>query len=234
MCDKNGNIRNEMGDIIGKAELVPEAEREGQKTGPFADFENPTVTKDGKVADERGVVIGRLVTGDAKLLFGKPVDPDGDILDKNGNTLGRAERWEEEEKEVDKHPAAGRKVNRKGEVVDEAGDVIAKLTEGEITKCAGKSIDNDGDVVDGKGKVVGHVTLLEDIPEPEPEPEPEQVVEEPRESEEEIEQRRQAAQDKKLAGQLASCVEQSIDKIKPIMKMITDVSHSKSSVRWHF
>jgi hypothetical protein len=222
MCDKNGNIRNEMGDIIGKAELVPESEREGQKTGPFADFENPTVIKDGKVADERGVIIGRLVAGDAKLLFGKPVDSDGDILDKNGNTLGRAERWEEEEKEVEKHPAAGRKVNRKGEVMDEAGDIIAKLTEGEITKCAGKSIDNDGDVVDSKGKAIGHVTLLEDIPEPEPEPEPEPVVEEPKESEEEIEARKQAAQDKKLAGQLASCIEQSIDKIKPILKMITD------------
>ena len=71
-----------------------------------------------------------------------------------------------------KHPAAGRKVNRQGDVVDENGDIIAKLTEGEVTKCAGKEIDNDGDVVDSKGKVVGHVTLLEDIPAPEEPEEP--------------------------------------------------------------
>lgn len=138
MCDKEGNIRNEMGDIIGKAELVPEAEREGAKTGPFADIENPTVVKDGKVADSKGTIIGRIIQGDAKALFGKPVDDDGDILDKNGNTLGKAERWEEEEKEISKHPAAGRKVNKKGEVVDENGDTIAKLTDGDIQKCAGK------------------------------------------------------------------------------------------------
>ena len=138
MSDKEGNIRNEMGDIIGKAELVPEAEREGSKTGPFADIENPTVVKDGKVADHRGTIIGRIIQGDAKALFGKPVDDDGDILDKNGNSLGKAERWEEEEKEVAKHPAFGRKVNKKGEVVDENGDTIAKLTDGDVGKCAGK------------------------------------------------------------------------------------------------
>lgn len=215
MCDKNGNVLNEMGEVVGKAELVPEADRAGETTGPFADFDNPTVTKDGKVADSKGTIIGRVTSGDAKQLYGKPVDADGDILDKNGNTLGKAERWEEEEKEVSKHPAAGRKVNKEGNVVDENGDVIAKLTDGDISKCSGKEIDNDGDVVDGKGKSVGHVTLLEDIPPPQ---------EEPKESEEETAKKAQLEQDRKLAGQLANCIEGSIDKIKPILKMITDVS----------
>lgn len=218
MCDREGNVKNEMGDNIGRAELVPEGEREGEKTGPFADFDNATVSKDGKITDAKGLVIGRLIQGDAKLLLGKPVDADGDVLDKNGNTLGRAERWEEEEKSISKHPAAGRKVNKQGEVVDENGDVIAKLTDGDLTKCAGKEIDNDGDVVDGKGKSVGHVTLLEDIPAPPAAPE------EPKESEEEIAEKKQLEADRKLAGQLASVIEQSIDKIQPILKMITDVS----------
>jgi hypothetical protein len=213
MCDKNGNILNEMGEIVGKAELVPEAEREGEKTGLFDDFDNPTVTKDGKVADAKGTIIGRLVDGDPKKLVGKQVDSDGDILDKNGNVLGKAERWEEEEKEISKHPAAGLKVNREGNVVDENGDIIAKLTEGEATKCAGKEIDNDGDVIDGKGNSVGHVTLLQNIPAPE----------EPEESEEEAAKKRELEQDRKLASQLANCIEQSLDKIKPILKMITEV-----------
>ncbi len=230
MCDKDGNVWNEGGTIVGRAELVPESEREGQKEGPFAGFDSPKVTKDGKVADAKGVIIGRLIEGDAKKLYGKEVDPDGDVLDKNGNTLGRAERWEEEEKEKVHNPVAGRKVNREGNVVDENGDVIAKLTEGEITKCSGKEIDEDGDVYNQKGQVIGHVTLLEDIPpepeaEPEPEPEPE-----PQETPEEIEARRQLEQDKKLAGQLATVIQQSIDKINPILKMITDVSRICSSV----
>jgi Protein of unknown function (DUF3659) len=101
------------------------------------------------------------------------------------------------------------------------GDVIAKLTDGDIQKCAGKEIDEDGDVYNSKNQVIGHVTLLEDIP---PEPEAEPVPEpEPTESPEEIEERKQLETDKKLAGQLAMCVQQSLDKINPILKMISDV-----------
>jgi len=214
MADKDGNIWNDGGQIVGKAELVPESERQGEKEGPFAGFNSPVVTKDGKVADSAGNVIGRLIEGDAKKLYGKEVDPDGDVLDNNGNSLGKAERWEEEEKEIPKHPAAGRKVNKDGNVVDDAGNVIAKLTEGEVAKCAGKEIDNDGDIINEKGITLGHVTLIEDIPEPEPE--------EPEETEEEAEKRKQLEQDKKLAGQMATVVQQSLDKIKPILEMITE------------
>ncbi|KFY11910.1 hypothetical protein V492_04198 [Pseudogymnoascus sp. VKM F-4246] len=215
MCDKNGDVRGEAGDVVGKAELVPESEREGVKQGPFADFSGATVTKDGKV-EAGGTVIGRLIDGDAKKLFGKPVDDDGDVLDSNGNLLGKAERWEEPEKEKSRHAAAGFKVNREGNVVGENGDTIAKLTDGDLSRCAGKEIDDDGDVVDGKNQRVGSVTLIADMPAPE----------EPTESPEEAEERKQMEQDKKLAAQMATCVQQSLDKIQPILKMITEAIES--------
>ena len=126
MCDKLGCIRNEGGDVVGKAELVPQSEREGMKEGPFTDFEGCTVQKEGKVVTASGDVVGRLIEGDPKKLFGRAVDDDGDILDKNGNVLGKAERWEEPEVERDVNPMSGRKVNKKGEVVDENGDTIGK------------------------------------------------------------------------------------------------------------
>ena len=63
------------------------------------------------------------------------------------------------------------------------------------------------------------MSLLEDIHEPEPEPEPEP---EATESPEEIKEREQLEQDKKLAGQLAMCIQQSLDKIQPVLKMITE------------
>lgn len=237
MADKNGHVFDEGGNIVGRAELVPESERSGQKEGPFAGFASPTVTKDGKVADVKGSIIGRIIEGDAKKLYGKEVDPDGDVLDKNGNTLGKAERWEEEEKPEATSPVKGRKVNREGNVVDENGDLIAKLTEGEVTKCAGKEIDADGDVYNSKGAVIGHVTLLDEIPEPvaEPEPEPEpvpepepeveeEVEEEPQETEEEKQERLLKEQDRKLAGQMAMCIQGSLDNINPVLRMISDVS----------
>ncbi|EPE30792.1 hypothetical protein GLAREA_03759 [Glarea lozoyensis ATCC 20868] len=226
MCDKDGNVWNEGGTIVGRAELVPESEREGEKEGPFSGFDSPTVTKDGKVADSKGTVIGRLIEGEAAKLYGKLVDADGDVLDKNGNTLGRAERWEEEVKEKKKNPVAGRKINRDGNVLDDDGDVIGRLTDGEIGKCVGKEIDDDGDITNSKGQTLGHVSLLEDIPEPEAEPEPE--VEEEAEPEpepedpEEVERKKQLEQDRKLANQMAGCVQGSLDKIKPILKMISE------------
>jgi hypothetical protein len=76
ICMQDGNVWNEGGTIVGRAEIVPESEREGQKEGPFAGFEGAKVTKDGKVADSQGVIIGRLIEGDAKKLYGKEVDAD--------------------------------------------------------------------------------------------------------------------------------------------------------------
>jgi len=211
MCDKDGNVRSESGDVIGRAELVPEGEREGLKEGPFAELPGCTVNKEGKVVTPGGDVVGRLVKGDPKTLFGRAVDEDGDILDKNGNSLGKAERWEEPEVEKDKNPMCGRKVNREGNVIDTDGNLIGKLTSGELSVCSGKEIDNDGDVVDSKGNTVGHVSLLADIP----------AEEKPEETAEEKEKRELAEQDKKLAKQMATTLTQCLDKIRPICKMIS-------------
>lgn len=210
MCDKNGNILSESGDVIGKAELVPEGEREGFKEGPFAELQGCTVAKDGTVITPSGDIVGRLVSGDGKVLFGRAVDEDGDVLDRNGNVIGKAERWEPEEVQKKKNPMSGRRVNKEANVVDEDGNIIGKLTSGDPRICAGKEIDDDGDVVDGKGTVIGHCSLLEDIPDEE-------------ESPEDKAKREQAEQDRKLAIQMAVCIEQCLDKIRPICKMITEV-----------
>lgn len=208
MCDKNGNILSESGDIIGKAEIVGEGEREGMKEGPFAELAGCTVAKDGTVVTPSGDVVGKLTEGDPKKLFGRGVDEDGDVVDGNGNVLGKAERWEEPEApERKKAPYAGRKVNREGNVLDEEGNIVAKLVSGDVSACSGKEVDEDGDVTNYKGDTVGHVALLEDIP---------------KETEEEIKKREEAENDRKLAGKLAGCIEQSLDKIRPICKMITD------------
>ncbi|XEU99219.1 hypothetical protein FSHL1_004506 [Fusarium sambucinum] len=230
MSDRDGNIRSESGDIIGKAELVSEGERGGKKDGPFAELKSCTVAKDGKVVNQAGETVGRLVIGDAKALVGRSVDNDGEIVDSNGNVIGKAERWEEPEKEKSHNPLAGRKVNREGNVVDADGNIIGKLTSGEILDCQGKEVDEDGDVFNQKGSVVGHVSLLEDIPkeeEPEEAPEPEGETEEERIKREQAEADIKAEQDeaeknKKLAQQLSYQIEQTLERLRPICKSIND------------
>jgi len=113
---------------------------------------------------------------------------------------------------------AGLKVNKEGNVLDADGNVVGKLDSGDIPICAGKEVDDDGDVVNSKGQTVGHVSKLEDIP-----PEPETESEEDKKAREQSEKdAAQAEEDRKLAGQLSGSIEQSIEKIKPICKMITD------------
>lgn len=216
MCNKNGEIVSESGDVLGHAELVSEGEREGAKEGSFAELNGLVVAKDGTVVTSSGDIVGRLVSGDPKVLAGRAVDQDGDILDSNGNVLGHAERWEPEPEEViekEKGALAGLIVNNDGNVVDKNGNIVAKLTSGDPYICAGKEIDDDGDVVNAKGMTVGHVTLLSEIKEEE--------VEEVGETDEEKQLREQRDLDKKLATQMAMCLEHCLDKIKPICKMIT-------------
>ncbi|RAL67384.1 hypothetical protein DID88_008140 [Monilinia fructigena] len=222
--NKAGNVVNKSGEIYGRVvegdikQLAGKiGDREGLKEGPFTDFDGCTVTKEGKVVTSSGEVVGRLVSGDANVLFGRAVDDDGEIVDKNGNVLGRAERWQEEEVKKDVSPMSGRKVNKEGNVVDENGDVIGKLTTGDLKVCSGKKIDDDGDVIDQKGNSLGHKNQKPEEPE------------EPEETEEEKKAREEAALDKKICGQMTYCIEDALDKIKPVLKMI--ISHIDKAER---
>lgn len=210
--DGQGQVWGDSGNVVGRAELIPGAEQE-KPEGPFYGFEGATVGADGVVADSTGQVIGRVVEGDAARLLGRPVDEDGDILDKNGNGIGRAERWQPESKPRNVSPMAGRKVTREGEVRDADGNLIGKLTAGNLATLVGREIDDNGYVVDNDGNRLGECTLLENIPEPEPEG--------PTDAEKE--EQRKAEEDRQLAQKMSAIVSQAMDRMRPICKMISEV-----------
>ncbi|KAJ5585837.1 hypothetical protein N7450_005624 [Penicillium hetheringtonii] len=211
--DGKGQIWGDNGQVIGRAELIPGSEQQ-KAEGPFYGFDNAEVTKDGVVVDG-GRVIGRLIEGDAKRLLGRKVDEDGDVLDKNGNSIGKAERWEPEEKQRDVNPMSGRKVTKEGEVRDADGNLIGKLTSGNLATLVGKSIDDNGFVVDNDGNKLGECTLLENIPEPE-----EEVDEGP--SAEEQEAQAKAEHDRQLAEKMCNILRQTLDQVKPVCSQITE------------
>ncbi|RLM00747.1 hypothetical protein CFD26_108622 [Aspergillus turcosus] len=215
--DGQGQIWGDNGKVIGRAELVPGAEQE-KPEGQFYGFDNAEAGKDGVVM-AGGRIIGRVIEGDAKRLLGRKVDEDGDILDKNGNTIGKAERWEPEEKKRDVNPMAGRKVNKEGEVRDADGNLIGKLTSGNLPTLVGKVIDDNGYVVDNDGNKLGECTLLENLPEEkEEEPQPE-----PGPSEEEKEAQKKADQDRELAKKMAGIISQTLDRLQPTCKRIAEL-----------
>ena len=217
VSDRNGQIWDDGGNIVGRAELLPETERGGQKEGPFASFLPCKVQKDGTVLGSDGKVRGKLIEGDATALENHDVDKDGDVVDSNGNAVGKAQRYEPEEQEKEDHPCKGFKVNGEGNVVDGKGDLIGKLTAGEIAQCHGKEVDGDGDVVDSKGTTVGHVTPLADLG-------PEGLTEQ----ELALQQQQQEAlataeKDKKLCLRMCTTLDDTLDKVQPLLKQMVEV-----------
>merc|ERR1711939_1138006 len=203
--DGKGQIWDNAGNVVGRAELVQGADSGPE--GPFAGYDDATVQKDGTVTTPAGDIIGRVIEGDVKKLAGHKVDEDGDITDKNGNTIGKAERWEPEQKERRINPMSGRRVNKEGEVRDENGDVMGRLTAGDLGHCVGLEVDDNGYVVDNDGNKVGEVTLLENIAEEVPEEEM---------SEEELQRKKDA----ELADKMAAICQNTIERMQPVCKQI--------------
>jgi len=127
----------------------------------------------------------------------------------NGNSIGKAERWEPEEKKRDINPMSGRRINKEGEVRDENGDLIGRLTSGNLGSLVGKEIDDNGYVVDNDGNKIGECTLLENIQEEE---------EEPEETEEERNQRENAD----IAKKMIYVLRETLDKVSPVCQNISD------------
>jgi hypothetical protein len=163
--DDEGQVWSDGGDVIGRVEPIPEDEREVPL--PFSDLGDLIVRANGLVEDEYGVVVGRLIDGDPQQLQGKAVDDDGDIMDKRGNVIGRAEPYtpseepeEPEEPEEDLSELEGMTVNKFGNVVDENGAVFGRLVSGNSRKLNGKKVDGEGQIWSDDGKVLGNVTLI--------------------------------------------------------------------------
>ncbi|RAK98184.1 DUF3659 domain-containing protein [Aspergillus ibericus CBS 121593] len=216
--DEQGQVWDSSGHVVGQAEVLPAAERD-RPEGPFCGLDGLTVDKEGMVVDVTGTPVGRLVEGDVHRLSGRAVDEDGEVLDGSGNVIGRAEPWASPEELGS--PMAGRKVNREGEIRDEDGNLIGKLTQGDLSNLVGRTVNKDGYVVDSDGNKIGECTLLENLPpepeaEPEPEPEPE-----PEMSPEEREEQARLAEENELAKKMCSIVQQTLDAVEPICRMIT-------------
>jgi hypothetical protein len=208
--DGEGQIWDDAGNVVGRCELVYGEDTSPE--GPFAGFEGLQINKDGTITTPAGDIIGRVIEGDIQKLLGHSVDEDGDIVDKNGNTIGKAERWEPEEKERRISPMSGKRVNKDGEVRDEQGDLMGKLTSGDLVHCVGQEIDDAGNVVDVDGNKIGEVTLIENIQEDE--------YEGP--TEEELAEAAKREEEREIAEKMGAICTQTLERVQPICKQITE------------
>lgn len=112
-CDKDGKIWSDSGKIVASAEVISTDDLDESSDAPFEDFPDAIVGSNGNVTFE-GQVVGKLIDGDPKKLAGKKVDKDGEVLDRIGNVVGKAERWTEpdlpEPDAIDMSVLAGKRV----------------------------------------------------------------------------------------------------------------------------
>ncbi|KAK3111916.1 hypothetical protein LTR53_012353 [Teratosphaeriaceae sp. CCFEE 6253] len=207
--DREGQIWDNAGNVVGKCEL---SYGETKQEGPFAGFEGLEIKKDGFVYTPAGDPVGQITEGDIVKLVGHTVDEDGDVVDRNGNNIGHAIRYEEEEKERRVNPMSGMRVNNEGEVRDENGNLVGKLTMGDLGHCVGQEIDDAGNVVDVDGNKIGEVTLLANIAEDYEGP-----------TEEEIEEARKREEEREVASKMNNICTQTLERVQPVCKQIKDI-----------
>ncbi|PYI11090.1 LEA domain protein [Aspergillus sclerotiicarbonarius CBS 121057] len=99
--NKDGDILDDDGDLIGRVEIAPEAQEAAEdvaesvaETKPITDIaalaERP-VSASGAIKDDKGKRIGKLVEGDPEELAGYAPNTEGEILDDDGDLIGRVE-----------------------------------------------------------------------------------------------------------------------------------------------
>ncbi|KPI41174.1 uncharacterized protein AB675_7866 [Cyphellophora attinorum] len=158
--DEDGDIIDKNGDVKGHAEPWEEEEEAPED---LSSLEGKTVNKQGKVVDEHGTIFGEVIEGDVKRLVGCKVDGKGQIWSNDGKVIGKAGVIAGGEKSAD-GPFSGfevTSVQKDGTVVNGSGDIIGRITEGEVTKLVGRKVDDDGDISDKNGNVIGHAERWE-------------------------------------------------------------------------
>ena len=176
--------------LIEAGELTPEQGTGGALGQiPVRILEGLKVNKKGQVLNADGDPIGELAEGDAKTCAGKTIDAEGNVLDNQGNIVGKVKVIDGEaaqeaatelrerlgelapedvqdtaDEAVQNLPSLdileGLKVNKKGQILDEDGEPIGELIDGDVAECAGKKCNDQGEVLDSDGNVIGRVRTL--------------------------------------------------------------------------
>lgn len=165
--DEDGDVTDQYGNAIARVEYWEEPEEPIPEVIDLSKLDGLTCNKLGYVIGPQGVPVARVIEGNPKELAGKKID-DGQIWDGR-KAVGRVELIPENEiQDKPEGPFSGLDnpvVNNNGFVEDAEGNVIGRVTEGNIKTLRGRTVDEDGDVLDKFGSVKGHAEPYEPPPE---------------------------------------------------------------------
>jgi hypothetical protein len=102
-------------------------------------------------------------------------------------------------------------VRRSGKVVDEDDNIVGHVDKNAAHKLAGFKVDHDGNIINDEGHIVGKAEMIK------------QKSEEERKRDAEDEEYR------RIADQMSASIQHSLDKIKPVLKNITDTIEAEEA-----
>ncbi|KAI8991831.1 hypothetical protein BDF20DRAFT_968158 [Mycotypha africana] len=216
--DPEGNVINHEGEIVGSADMIKPKEEDDDKEekNPYpndaVNENSPEVRKSGKVFDMDDELVGHVDKRMAATWAGFKVDEEGNVYDNDGHIVGRAKMVEPEQSKekkkpfnpntmVDEHSPT---VRKSGKIIDENDNVVGHVDKTAARRFAGFPVDDDGNIINEEGQTVGKAKM------------------ENQKSEEQLKEERQEEEQRKIVDQLTNCIQQSLDKIQPILKQITD------------
>ncbi|KAI7893486.1 uncharacterized protein EV154DRAFT_460841 [Mucor mucedo] len=231
--DPEGNVISDEGHIVGRAEMIKE-EEPVEESKPFnpnqmVDEDSPEVKKSGKVLDMDDNVVGTVDKRVASKYAGCKVDPEGNVIDEEGDVVGKAEMTQapaEEEKPFNPYGMVDEnspEVKRSGKVVDMDDNIVGSVDKLIAHKLVGFKVDNEGNIIDNEGHIAGKADMIKEE-ESESEEEEEEKPFNPnsnRLTEEERKQQEDEEEYRRIANLMSQAVQQSLDKIKPVLKEIT-------------
>ncbi|KAI8637190.1 hypothetical protein BD408DRAFT_486385 [Parasitella parasitica] len=212
--DPQGNVIDNDGHIVATAEMIQvEEEQKPFNPNEAVDENSPEVKRSGKVVDMDDNIVGSVDKHLAPKLAGFKVDDNGNVIDNEGHIVARAEMIPHEEEldpnkpfnpntMVDEHSP---RVRKSGKVVDEDDNIVGEVDKSSAHKLAGFPVDDDGNIIDNEGHTVGKAKMYD------------------KKTEEQLKEEAEEEEYRKIADQMSQSIQISLDKIKPVLKNITDL-----------
>ncbi|KAG1393128.1 hypothetical protein G6F60_011677 [Rhizopus arrhizus] len=241
---KHGVIEDEKGNMIGMVEPVEQDDSE-ESTNSESE-EEPTKEKEKDSKQELKYLQVNRPVDEAKEPVdeaNKPVDEANKSVDEAKEPVDEAKEPVEEAKEsveeanepvdeANKQDEGDKKlsnpyplvneyspeVRKSGKVVDQEDNIVGKVDKRVAHKLAGFKVDNDGNIISHEGYIVGKAEVIK-----------EKTEEERKKEQEELDKNNEEEEYRKLADKMSTSIQQSLDKIKPILKMITDSIESEEA-----
>ncbi|KAG1054052.1 hypothetical protein G6F43_003920 [Rhizopus delemar] len=199
---KHGVIEDEKGNMIGMVEPVEQDDSE-ESTNSESEEEPPKE----KEKDSKQEL--------KELDVNNPADEVNKPTDEANKPAGEVDKQDEDDKKLtNPYPLVNEyspEVRKSGKVVDQEDNIVGKVDKRVAHKLAGFKVDNDGNIISHEGYIVGKAEMIK-----------EKTEEERKREQEELDKSNEEGEYRKLADKMSTAIQQSLDKIKPILKMITD------------